>query len=499
MNHKRSTQKRWASLMSWLLVVAAFLVTPTTGIAATAGPEQDDSSSYLPLLYNNDCSGQRAGSSNAIGTQVYGSTGISRNFYTPLYNTQPVWIRNSIVWSDIEPTNRPVGQYIWGAADNALRASTTLCSQLIVTIENTPAWATILGKRSPIRTENLGDYVEFVTAVVERYDGDGGPEDAPNGAVAHYFEFYNEPDFGSQIAGEAGWGEHGARYAAMLKAVYPAVQAASDEAKVVFGGIAYNNFVSPTGGLFVRTFLESVLAAGGGEFFDYMNFHYYPFQRNRSVWTQGNASGLREKIADIRAKLDAAGVGDKRMMITEVGWHSVTSDPEYPSNPEYQARRVLELHAQAMALGVEATIWWTFDDQGPEFPYSTGLGTRANPIVLKPSYTVYAEAVKRLGTSKFDGDVVVPTDNIDLEAYRFLAAGTNKPFYVAWLNPTVQPHRDMPIDDGTTQNLQVDGESADILHKDGTLKQSINDGSDGADDGKLTVSVGRSPIYIILK
>ena len=35
------------------------------------------------------------------------------------------------------------------------------------------------------------------------------------------------------------WGNDGDKYAAMLKAVYPAIKAANPNAKVVLGGIAY--------------------------------------------------------------------------------------------------------------------------------------------------------------------------------------------------------------------------------------------------------------------
>jgi hypothetical protein len=373
---------------------------------------------------------------------------------------------------------------------------------MVVTLENTADWAATNGRRSPIKPEFLDDYVEYVTAVVERYDGDG-IDDAPNGAVVNYWEFYNEPDFDTAF-GEDGWGRFGAQYAEMLEAVYEPIHDANPNAKVVFGGIAYNLFSNEgSGGLFARRFLQDVLDAGGGEFFDVMNFHYYPFEHNRTVWTETNASGLREKYADIKGKLEAAGVGDKPIMITELAWHSDSTNPDYPSTPTYQARRVLELMTQAAALEPVLAIWWPFTDSPGAFRYSTGLVKVDDDenVELKPSYFVYVEAVKRLGEAEFDANFILPSETNDLEAYRFRDGITGDPFYVAWLNPVAPFHKDdVPtFDDSTTQNLQVDGEVADIITKEGDLRETLRDADDGADDGKITVVVGRNPIYIVIK
>ena len=232
-------------------------------------------------------------------------------------------------------------------ADAAVQAAVDLCANFVVTLDLTPEWATINPYRSPIQTDLLPEYVEFVTAVVERYDGDG-IDDAPSGAVINYWEFYNEPDLGWVHAKLEGWGEYGARYAEMLMAIYDPVHDADPNAKVVFGGIAYNAFIEH-GGFVVRDFFQDVLDAGGGDYFDIMNFHYYPFEHDRFVWTESDSSGLMEKVADINGKLQAKGL-NKPMMLTEIGWHS-EDDKNYPSSPEYQSRQVVQLLTRSMAFG----------------------------------------------------------------------------------------------------------------------------------------------------
>ena len=72
------------------------------------------------------------------------------------------------------------------------------------------------------------------------------------------------------------------------------------------------------GGPFVREFLDDVLAAGGGDYFDVMNIHLYPaFSTNWA--TQG--PGLLQKMEYVRAKMLSYSV-DKPVIVTEMGWFS---------------------------------------------------------------------------------------------------------------------------------------------------------------------------------
>ncbi len=253
-------------------------------------------------------------------------------------------------------------------------------------------------------------------------------------------------------------------------------------------------------GLFERDFLKNVLDAGAGDYFDVMNFHYYPFEHNRIAWvTDTNASGLREKFDNVKAELVAHGLNNMPYMITELGWHSNVNE-KYPSTPEYQARRVPELLSQAMSIGSQVTIWWTFYDERQDFAYQTGLTTADDNPNAKLSYTAYQEALRRLGNSEYIGVTVEPTAQNDLEAYQFRDKSTNKTFYVAWLNPVVPFDKaaELTYDNSVTQNLSIPGSNATLFAKEGTQLQTVNDGDDGASDNTITVTVGRSPIYIVI-
>ena len=225
-----------------------------------------------------------------------------------------------------------------------------------------------------------------------------------------------------------------------------------------------------------------------------MNIHHYPFPNNRENWTESNSSGIVEKIADVKAKLEAHNLS-KPLMVTEIGWHSDNNDL-YPSSDDFQGRHVVQLLTQAVAGDAMAAIWWAFYDT--DYPYKTGL--TVPPNTRKDSYDVYREAVTRIGTANFVQPVLPPSVDNDLEIYEFTEAGTNKTFYIAWLNPIAPFNAEAvaSFDDSTTQAWQASGETATIYNKEGDSIGTVTDGEDGSDDGKITVQVGRNPIYIVI-
>jgi hypothetical protein len=500
---KDKNTKHWINSIARTLMAVAILITPSILVmpapalaaeieTAKMEPAQSGQSSYLPLLMNRACAEKRS-ADNPFGVQIYGSLSGQPKHSSVFDNSLSPWVRNSIVWEDVEPTDREPIAYRWSVADRVALVTLANCANLIATIDITPPWATTGDGRSPFKPEFLPDFVEFVGALVERYDGDG-VNDAPHGMVINYWEFYNEPDAGPSDTG-GGWGEHGTRYAQMLEAVYPVVKAANPNAQVVFGGIAYDNFLtSPGVGVFVRDFLDNVLEAGGGDYFDIMNVHYYPFNSHRVTWTDSQSSGLIEKIESVEAILAENNV-TKPLMITEIGWHSNSTEGT-PSSLTNQSRMIVQLFTQSMALDAISIIWWPLFDTA--YRFKSGLAEEDGDV--KSSYSVYIEANKRLGNATFVETIEEATADDDLEVYEFREAGTNKRMYVAWLNPIAPlSAQQVPgFDDTKTESWQTSGNSANVYSKEGTLKQTVLDAADGDDDDMLTITVGTDPIYIVV-
>lgn len=476
----QKTSKSTHRILTWLWLLGLLLaLTPQTVMAQMAEPDADSAVRriYLPVLADDACSGMRS-TESVFGVQWYGDTSRATDLFPYLQGTNAHWLRASLWWGDQAPQiqqNPP--KYDWRVADEHFMAARDACVNIIATIEWKPTWNDSYAG-APLGAARHAEFAQFMKALVERYDGDDVDEN-PYGIVIRYWELYNEPDF------DVRFGNHPEEYAAMLKAAYPAIKAASSEAKVLFGGIAYDGFTDKRNGRFVRSFLEEVLIAGGGPYFDIMNFHYYP--GFRKDWTTNNSTGLPEKLQNIQSLLHKRGL-DKPMMVTETSWPSNSLDTQ-PSSPEEQSRYLVQLFAQAVAYDIDSMIWWLLQDSvnndGTLAERQSGLVTAIEPVTPKSSYYVYRTAVTWLSMADYLATASQVTNSNNLEAYHFRHGITGKDFYVAWLNPA---------NTNTTQPFQVAARKALVYNKEGQQINSLTAGS----DGKVTVQVGGSPVYILI-
>lgn len=413
----------------------------------------------------------------AFGVQMYNDLTTPSAGLTLTQVARVYWVRWPLAWSKMEPVDTAPENYNFSVYDSSILSATQAGLHLIVTILNNPAWAANYAN-GPIDKVDIGAFTEFVGTLVERYDGDGW-QDAPGSPVVDYWEFYNEPDAGDELYARYGasyWGHFGAEYARMLCAVYPVIKAANPRAQVAMGGLAYDNFEDQGGG-FTREFLDDVLAAGGGQCFDVMNFHYYPvFEPN---WAPYGA-GLSGKASYLRSKLEQYGVMNKPMISTEAGWHS-SSSPDFPSTPQIQSRYVVKLFAQSLASHLEVMTWWTWIDPGSGYG-ANGLLTQS--LERKPAYDAYRTAAKELGYALFQRSLSASElGSTALEGYRFNSQG-NQPLYVLWSN------------DAVTRTVSLPLSRAQVTGMYGELITQVRDGDDGRMDGRVRVTVGPNPIYV---
>jgi hypothetical protein len=410
-----------------------------------------------------------------FGVQMYAPLNTPEAALDLAGSAQVSWVRWPVRWGDIEPTPTTPALYSWSRTDASLSAASTAGIRVIGTIDGNPAWAAQFPS-GPIDRAGNDAFVEFVGALVERYDGDG-LMDAPGSPVVNHWEFYNEPDGGNELYGQYGgsvWGHYGAEYAQLLCAAYPAMKAADPNVKIVFGGIAYDYFEAD-GGPFVREFLDEVLVAGGGRCIDFMDFHYYPYFEAR--WTP-YGPGLSGKTNYLRSKLEAYGLGSLPFVITEAGHHS-NAYPEQPSSPEIQSAYVVKLFTQAISSNIQAMIWFSWYDLTG---YWAATGLLTVNLEPKPSYTAFRVARNKLGTSLFQRRLT--TDEVgssDVEAYLF---HKSNPIYVVWVDGTA------------VRQVKLPGHSARVSDPLDTTIANLLDANDGRTDGMITVTASSSPIYV---
>jgi len=381
------------------------------------------------------------------------------------------WVRWPIWWYSVEPVNTTPEYYRFDYWDRSIRATSEAGMQIIGTLGSNPTWAATYPE-GLIDKVPVQEFVQFVRAVVERYDGDG-LQDAPGSPVINNWELYNEPDgddpIRAQYSGIGYWGRYGAEYAQMLCAVYPEIKKANPSARVLIGGLAYEWF-HEDGGPFERAFLGDVLAAGGGSCFDVMAFHAYPTNGARwSAW--GN--GLIGKANYLRITYPA--LADKPMVVTEAG---VNSEP--PATPETQADWVVKVFAQAMAARLDALTWWTWPDLGGGYG-SFGLLTKDSQP--KPAYYAFQYAAAKLGGASFARGLSSSESGgaAAVEGYLFTSPGA---LYVMWSN------------DGVTYPVNLSGSRARVLDSLGKLVAQVYDGDDGNTDGQVRVTIGSGPVYV---
>jgi len=271
-----------------------------------------------------------------------------------------------------------------------------------------------------------------------------------------------------------------------MKVAYPAIKRASqNKAYVLLGGIAYDAFTDK-GGWFNRNFLVDVLKAGGGDYFDILNFHSFPTLG--SAWaTQG--PGLLEKTIYLRKVLVEQGVKPKPVFITETG-HYVNQKPNspFPASPEIQARYVAQLYTQAKAADVKALIWFTLYDLADVDKYNqTGLVTDQSPPVRRLSFDAFRYAAAQLNGARYESRLSSAEVGAGgLEVYPFVDSARGVVIRVAWLNPINTPDK---------QPLVLKTDRAVVRTVYG-VSSVVTDRDDGMEDGRVTVHVGGQPVYI---
>lgn len=320
-------------------------------------------------------------------------------------------------WSVVEP-GAPVGgihSYNWSTYDAKFNAAAEVDMEVFVLFTGNPSWAAEL-PGGPLYPGRMEDLKAFLSAAVERYDGDG-LDDAPGSPKVTYWSFYAEPDngdLGRALAGKGYWGHNGAGYAALMAEIYPVIKAANPWAQVLIGGLAYAWF-EDQGGPFVRNFLPSVLSAMntayGQYYIDAFAFHYYPL----SV----EYASIADKAQALRRILSNYGLGNIPMMSPETGYWSATS---LGSSEDKQAKWLVQTYTGGLSAGLQFMSWYKVFDGGTPHE-QVGLFRGQDLNSPKPAYYAYKTLAAELSGYSFVREI---TGN-GVEGYLFSnASGDTK-------------------------------------------------------------------------
>jgi hypothetical protein len=214
-------------------------------------------------------------------------------------------------WREIEPTR---GQFHWEVTDQVVAGAEYYGLDLVVRLDQHPAWVSDV--RPPLNAppETLGDYQHFVEQVAWRY----------RGRIRAYI-IWNEPNLALEWGG---YPPDPAAYARLLHAGYQAVKAGDPDALVIAAGLA------PTNGdgdhaMDERVFLRGMYQAGAAPYFDVLGAHPYGFGLPPDAPNNANDGLVFGRLEDLRAIMLEYGDGDKPVWITEMGW-TVDPPPDQP-------------------------------------------------------------------------------------------------------------------------------------------------------------------------
>ncbi len=241
--------------------------------------------------------------------------------------------------------------------------------RVILTVDGTPCWASsappsLLRTCSPRRggaahawpPQDPATYAAFVAFLAQRFGG----------TSLAAIEIWNEPDQSNQayFAGP----DKVQRYAAILRAAYPAIKQA-DSSVLVLGG----SLVGPKG-----LFLKALYAAGIKGYYDALAVHFYTLT-----------------LASLRAihEVQLANGDTTPLWLDEFGWSSCyprqrIEEEQACVTPSTQAANLADtIHAIARLPYVSAAVVYKLQDSpGEQFGVLTASGVR------KPSFAALARA-----------------------------------------------------------------------------------------------------------
>ena len=372
-------------------------------------------------------------------------------------------------------------------------------SDFRILTENNIEMSVVLVGCDPTRKGSLTAYSDYVSRVVERYDGDGY-KDAPGSPVIAYLEIDNEPD----LSGRFGWKgniEEARDYALFLKTAYEAAKSASTHVKVAIGSMA-NNLE------YFDALLRHLddLRKGGERYFDVFNYHYYGLHKDYGL--KDSIDNLnREKPGGIsynkvRGLLERYGYSGTGIIITEAGTYSGSPNPThlFPHQSEHeQAVNLFKQYIFYISKGVERIYWNSVMSDRNNFFGHMALVRNGKKTLAFYTYKLMTE--KLIGA---DWDKVITireSDNVHI--YRFQKKDLKTPVWIAWWDYWEEnsAQKEVRLKIGNSCDNVVITEVVPAMTSSGDINESVfhrylNKNIKPVQGGGLSLLLAKTPVFI---
>jgi polysaccharide biosynthesis protein PslG len=257
-------------------------------------------------------------------------------------------VRTEVPWSELEPQAADqIEPRVLALADRLVGDAAADGIGVIAMVESTPCWASSApasllrackpgqpGQAAAWPPTNPAEYAAFVAYLAQRY-----------GTRLAAIEVWNEPDQANQdyFAGP----EKPQRYAAILRAAYPAIKQVNPQIPVLAGSLVGSN----------GEFLRALYAAGIKGYYDGLSVHFYTL-------VLGSLRAIHET--------QVANGDTKPLWLNEFGWTSCwpkqrTQQEQACVTPATQATNLTDIfHALAHTPYIAAEVVYGLQDSRTE-------------------------------------------------------------------------------------------------------------------------------------
>lgn len=281
-------------------------------------------------------------------------------------------------WREVEPTQ---DQFHWEETDQIVAAAEYYGLDVVVRLDQHPAWASPVDLALNAPPEKLRDYRDYVQRVAGRY----------RGRVRAYI-IWNEPNLAIEWGGQP---PDPVAFTKLLRTGYQAVKAGDLQALVVAAGLAPTNSRDAQA-MDERLFLQEMYRAGAGAYFDVLGAHPYSFgQAPDAPESDSNHPAFR-RLAELRQIMVDNGDRYKPVWITELGW--TIAPPAEQADIKVNLAQQADYLVEALDIirrewpWVELVTVWNMSQPTPGDPFG-GYSLLDSAGQPRPAYEAWRQEV----------------------------------------------------------------------------------------------------------
>jgi hypothetical protein len=296
-----------------------------------------------------------------LGTQVQVSYDRMGEWMNVAANQLDVnWVKMQVRWENMETEE---DNYDWTDTDVFLPAAHEQNLDVLVSVVTAPEWA-----REPgVDTTRHGppadpqDYVDFVTALVERYPG-----------MIHAIEVWNEQNLDREWTSTGGLSA--ANYVELLRQTYTAIKAIDPGIIIVSGALSPTGLSDGVRAWDDFIYMDQMIEAGLLDTTDCVGVHHNGYNISPSVtWDNvpndpsaqfrgpfdnpHHSWSFRSTLQTYANKIELAG-GDQKLCVTEFGWPSAEDLQGVPEGLEFSYDNTLEEQREFTVEALDNMVDW---------------------------------------------------------------------------------------------------------------------------------------------